>query len=445
MIASDRNGRSRMRNCWNERFETMPLAELQRFQLDHLRKTVRRTYEKVPFYRNKFDAIGIKPKDVKKLNDLARLPFTVKTDLRDQYPSGFLAVPMNRVSKIHASSGTTGKPVVNFYTAKDIDQWAECVARKMVGGGIGSDDIFQIAYGMGLFTGGLGYYHGCLKLGTMIIPASSGQTERQIMLMKDFHTTAIGSTPSYALTIAERAQEMGIDLTKLPLRVGIMGAEPWSDEMRKEIELKMGIKAMDTYGLTELCGPGVAYECQDQDGMHINEDHFIPEIIDPPTGEVLPLGTVGELVLTSIQREAMPMIRYRTRDITSLRREECPCGRTLIKMDRVQGRTDDMLIISGVNVFPSQIENLLLDFTEIEPQYAIFVRKKGYLVALHVDVEAKPQAYEDESQKMTDLENRISNHLREMIGIGIGVRVVPPKSIARSEGKVKRVIDERAK
>jgi phenylacetate-CoA ligase len=434
-----------MRNCWNEKFEAMPFRELQSFQIHHLKKTVGRVYERIPFYRNKFDAIGFKPKDLKKLNDLAELPFTIKTDLRDQYPSGFLAVPMNRVSKIHASSGTTGKPVVNFYTTNDIDQWAECVARKMVGAGIGPNDIFQIAYGMGLFTGGLGYYHGCLKLGTMIIPASSGQTERQIMLMKDFHTTAIGSTPSYALTIVEKAQEMDIDLTKLPLRVGIMGAEPWSDEMREEIELKMGIKAMDTYGLTELCGPGVAFECQAQDGMHINEDHFIAEIIDPLTTEVLPVAAVGELVLTSIQREAMPLIRYRTRDITSLRREKCSCGRTFTKMERVQGRSDDMLIISGVNIFPSQIENLLLDFKEIEPQYTIFVRKKRYLDALHVEVEANPEVYKSGAQAITELESRISNHLREMIGIGISIKVVSPKSIIRSEGKAKRVIDERGK
>lgn len=434
-----------MKKYWDKKFETIPLKELERFQLDHLKKNIQRAYEKVPFYRNKFDETGMRPKDIKKLNDLAKLPFTQKTDLRDYYPSGFLAVPMSRVSKIHASSGTTGKPVVSFYTPTDIDKWAECVARKLVAGGVSSKDVFQIALGMGLFTGGLGYYHGALKVGAMIVPTASGQTERQIMLMQDFQTTAFTSTPSYALTIAERAQEMGIDLNRLRLRVGIIGAEPWSNEMRKEIEGKMGIKAVDTYGLTELCGPGVAYECQEQNGLHLNEDHFIPEIIDPSTGQVLPLGTRGELVLTSIQREAMPMIRFRTRDITSLSREKCKCGRTLIKMARVQGRTDDMLIIGGVNVFPSQIESLLLDITEIEPQYMVFVRKKGYLDALHVDVEAKPEVYGNQTPNMLDLENKISNHLREMIGIGIGVRVVPPKSIARSEGKVRRVIDERAK
>jgi len=432
-----------MKKYRDEKFETMPLSELQRFQLDHLKKTIQRVYEKVPFYRSKFDETGIRPKDIKKLNDLAKLPFTQKTDLRDHYPSGFLAVPMNRVSKIHASSGTTGKPIVSFYTSTDIDKWAECVARKMVAGGISSDDVFQIALGMGLFTGGLGYYHGALKVGAMIVPTAAGQTERQIMLMQDFQTTAFTSTPSYALTIAERAQEMGIDLSRLRLRVGIIGAEPWSNEMRKEIEVKMGIKAIDTYGLTELCGPGVAYECQEQNGLHLNEDHFIPEIIDPSTGQVLPLGAIGELVLTSIQREAMPMIRFRTRDITSLSREKCKCGRTLIKMARVQGRTDDMLIIGGVNVFPSQIESLLLDIKEIEPQYMIYIRKKGYLDSLHVDVEAKQEVYEGGSEKIMELENRISNHLREMIGIGIRVRLVPPKSIARSEGKAKRVIDER--
>lgn len=432
-----------MKKYWDEKFETMPLNELQRLQLDHLKKTLRRVYERVPFYRNKFDQIGIKPKDIKKLNDLAKLPFTFKNDLRDHYPLGFLAVPINKVPKIHASSGTTGKPIISFYTYDDMDRWAECVARKFIAGGIYSDDVFQITLGMGLFTGGLGYYHGALKVGAMIIPAASGQTERQIMLMQDFQTTAFTSTPSYALTIAEKAQEMGVDLTKFPLRVGLIGAEPWSNEMRKEIEVRMGIKAIDTYGLTELGGPGVAHECHEQNGLHINEDHFIAEIIDPLTEEVLPLGATGELVLTSLQREAMPMIRYRTRDITSLRGEKCECGRTFVKMERVQGRSDDMLIISGVNVFPSQIENLLLDFKEIEPQYTIFVRKKGYLDALHVDVEAIPEVYEGGSQKIVELENQISNHLREMIGIGISIRVVPPKSIARSEGKVKRVIDER--
>jgi phenylacetate-CoA ligase len=434
-----------MKEYWDKKLETMPLKELEKFQLDHLKKTIQKAYEKIPFYQDKFDEIGIRPKDIKKLSDLAKLPFTQKTDLRDYYPSGFLAVQMNKVSKIHASSGTTGKPIVSFYTPTDIDKWAECVARKMVAAGISSDDVFQIALGMGLFTGGLGYYHGALKVGAMIVPTATGQTERQIMLMQDFQTTAFTSTPSYAITIAERAKEMGISLNKLHLRVGIIGAEPFSDEMRKEIEVKMGIKAFDGYGLTELCGPGVAYECQEQNGLHINEDHFIPEIIDPSSGQVLPLGTIGELVLTSIQREAMPMIRFRTRDITSLRREKCECGRTLIKMTRVQGRTDDMLIIGGVNVFPSQIESLLFDFKEIEPQYIIYIRKKGHLDSLHVDVEAKQELYEGSSEKIIELENRISNHLREMIGISIKVRLLPPKSIARSEGKVKRVIDERSK
>jgi phenylacetate-CoA ligase len=317
------------------------------------------------------------------------------------------------------------------------------MARNLYAAGVRSNDICQNSYGMGLFTGGLGFHQGATRIGCAVIPISSGQTERQIVIMQDFGTTVLFSTPTYALTIAERAEEMGVKLRDLPLRVGVFGAEPWTIEMRKEIEARMGIKAMEAYGLTECGGPGTAFDCVEQSGLHLNEDHFIAEIIDPVTGDVLPYGTKGELVFTAIQREAFPVIRYRTRDITTLRREKCSCGRTLLKMDKIYGRSDDMLIIGGVNVFPSQVESILLDVKEVEPQYVLIVRKKGYLDQLHCDVEAKPETYEAGPQKIAEIEKMIENKIRGMIGIGIKMRLVPPKSITRSEGKAKRVIDER--
>jgi len=428
---------------WDEKRECMPLEEKRKVQLKSLQETVTWVYDKVPFYRNRFDDMGLEPGDMNSLEDLAKLPFTVKTDLRDNYPFGLCAVPMNEVVRIHASSGTTGKPITGPYTKEDIDQWAECMARNLFAAGVRSNDICQNAYGMGLFTGGLGFHQGANKIGAAVIPASSGQTERQIILMQDFRSTVLFCTPSYALTIAERAEEMGLDMKTLPLRVGVFGAEPWTAEMRKEIEERLGIKAMEAYGLTELMGPGVSFDCIEQNGLHINEDHVLPEIIDPVTEEVLPLGTKGELVFTSLQRRAMPIIRYRTRDMTTLRREKCECGRTLIKMDKVYGRSDDMLIISGVNVFPSQIESLLLDVDGIEPQYVIIVRKKGYLDSLNIDVEAKKEIYEAGKEKMEEIQKNVEGKLRGITGIGAKVRLVPPKTIARSEGKAKRVFDER--
>jgi len=428
---------------WNEKFETLPLEEMRKVQLEHLKKTVNWVYERVPFYKNKWDEQGIQPGDVKTLEDLSRFPFTVKTDLRDHYPFGLCAVPLSQVVRIHASSGTTGKPITGPYTANDLEQWTECMARNLYAGGVRSNDICQNALGMGLFTGGLGHHQGATRIGAAVIPISTGQTERQVMILQDFGVTVLFCTPTYALAIAERAEEMGVRIRDLPLRIGSFGAEPWTIEMRKEIEQRMGIRAMETYGLTELGGPGVAADCIEQNGLHINEDHFIAEVIDPVTGEVLPLGKKGELVFTAIQREAMPMIRFRTRDITTLRRERCECGRTLIKMDKVYGRSDDMLIIGGVNVFPSQIESLLLDIPEIEPQYVITVRKKGYLDQLHVDVEAKKETYEGGSQKIAEVEKKIEAKIRGLIGLGAKIRLVPPKAITRSEGKAKRVIDER--
>ena len=428
---------------WDKEHECMPLEEMQKYQLKGLQETVKWVHEKVPFYKNKFEDVGLEPGDIKSLDDLSKLPFTGKTDLRDNYPFGLCAVPMSELVRIHASSGTTGKPITGPYTTEDLDQWAECMARNLVAAGIRSNDICQNSFGMGLFTGGLGFHQGGNKIGAAVIPASSGQTERQVILMQDFRSTALFCTPSYALTIAERAEDMGVDVRGLPLRVGVFGAEPWTVEMRSEIEERMGIKAMEAYGLTELMGPGVSFDCIEQNGLHINEDQALPEIIDPVTEEVLPLGTMGELVFTALQRRAMAVIRYRTRDMTTLRREKCDCGRTLVKMDKVYGRSDDMLIISGVNVFPSQIESLLLDVEGIEPQYVIIVRKKGYLDSMSIDVEAKKEVYEAGKEKIEEIRRRIEGKIRGIIGIGAKVRLVPPKTIARSEGKAMRVLDER--
>ncbi len=431
--------------AWNKEFECMPVDKLQQFQLKKLKETIDWISKKVPFYKNKLKETGIKARDINSLEDLAKLPFTVKDDLRDNYPFDLCAVPLKQVVRVHASSGTTGKPITGPYTAEDLDQWTECMVRNFVAAGVTSEDIVQNAYGHGLFTGGLGFHQAATRLACTVVPTSSGLTERQITLMKDFGSDVFCCTPSYALTIAERAEEMKVDIKSLPVRVGIFGAEPWSHQMRLEIEERMGIKAMEAYGLTELCGPGVSFDCEAQDGLHVNEDHFLPEIVDPQSLEPLPLGETGELIFTSLQRRAMPMIRYRTKDITRLRREKCACGRTLIKMDKVFGRSDDMLIISGVNVFPSQIEALLLDIEEVEPQYRIVVRKKGYLDQLLVQVEGKKEVYEAGDEKRFEVEAKITGHIRGMMGIGVEVNLVEPKFIARSEGKALRVVDERPK
>jgi len=430
---------------WDEKFETMPLAELQKFQLRKLKETVEWVYERVPFYRRKLDEAGMKPKSIKALEDIAKLPFTVKNDLRDNYPFGLCAVPLSQVVRVHASSGTTGKPITGPYTAEDLQQWTDCMARNLWAAGVRPDDIAQNAYGHGLFTGGLGFHQGLSRLGCTVVPTSSGLTERQIMLMKDFGATALFSTPSYALTIAERAAEMKVDIRALPLRVGVFGAEPWSTAMRHEIEERMGIKAHEAYGLTELSGPGVGFDCVAQDGIHLNEDHFLAEIVDPQTLEPVPPGERGELVFTSLQRRAMPMLRYRTKDITRLRREKCRCGRTFIKMDKIFGRSDDMLIISGVNVFPSQIESLLLEIPEVEPQYRMVVRKKGYLDQLTVQVEGKKEIYDAGPEKRLEVAAKVMGHIKGMMGISVDVEIVEAKFINRSEGKALRVVDERPK
>jgi phenylacetate-CoA ligase len=430
---------------WNDKFECMPVEELDKLQLQKLKETIVWVCERVPFYKQKLEKLRITADSIKTLADVVRLPFTVKNDLRDNYPFGLCAVPLKEVIRIHASSGTTGKPITGPYTAEDMDQWSECMARNLWSAGVRKGDIAQNAYGYGLFTGGLGFHQGATLLGCTIVPTSSGLTERQVMLMKDFGTTVLFSTPSYALTIAEQAEAMKIDFKKLTLRVGVFGAEPWTVAMRKEIEERLGIKAMEAFGLTELGGPGAAFDCEAQDGLHINEDHFLAEIVDPATLEPLPIGEQGELVLTSLQRKAMPMLRYRTKDITKLRRETCSCGRTLIKMNKITGRSDDMLIISGVNVFPSQIESLLLDIEEVEPQYMLIVRKKGYLDRLIVKVEAKKEAYEAGAQKRTEVENKIKRHIKSIMGVTVDVNLLEPKLLTRSEGKAKRVIDERPK
>jgi len=430
---------------WDEKFESMPVAELQKFQLRKLKETVEWVYERVPFYRRTLDEAGVKPKSIKALEDIAKLPFTVKHDLRDNYPFGLCAVPLSEVVRVHASSGTTGKPITGPYTAEDLQQWTDCMARNLWAAGVRPDDIAQNAYGHGLFTGGLGFHQGLSRLGCTVVPTSSGLTERQIMLMKDFGATALFSTPSYALTIAERAAEMKVDIRALPLRVGVFGAEPWSTAMRQEIEERMGIKAHEAYGLTEIGGPGVGFDCVAQDGIHLNEDHFLAEIIDPQTLEPVPPGERGELVFTSLQRRAMPMLRYRTKDITRLRREKCRCGRTFIKMDKIFGRSDDMLIISGVNVFPSQIESLLLEIPEVEPQYRMVVRKKGYLDQLTVQVEGKKEIYDAGPEKRLEVAAKVMGHIKGMMGISVDVEIVEAKFINRSEGKALRVVDERPK
>ncbi len=429
---------------YNMEFETLPREALEAIQLRRLKNTVERVYATVPFYRKKFDEAGVKPSDIKSLDDLKRLPFTTKQDLRDNYPFGLFAVPMENVVRIHASSGTTGKPTVVGYTARDIDTWSELMARALAAAGATRGDIIHNAYGYGLFTGGLGVHYGAEKLGASVIPISGGNTKRQIMIMRDFGATILTCTPSYALYLAEVAQEMGVEPKTLKLKAGLFGAEPWSEKMRDEIEEALNLVALDIYGLSEIIGPGVSVECiEAKKGLHIFEDHFIPEIIDPDTGEPLPYGETGELVITTITKEAFPVIRYRTRDITSLNPEPCVCGRTHIRMNRVTGRSDDMLIIRGVNVFPSQIESVLMEIEEVEPHYQLIVEREGTLDTLTVLVEVGEQAFSDEVKKLQNLERKIEKNIKEYLGVSAKVKLVEPKTIARSEGKAKRVIDKR--
>ncbi len=429
---------------YNEEYETMPREALEAIQLRRLQKTVARVYNTVPFYKKRFDEVGVKVDDVNSLDDLRRLPFTYKDNLRDSYPFGMFTVPMDDVVRIHASSGTTGKPTVVGYTARDIQIWSELMARTLMAGGATRGDMIHNAYGYGLFTGGLGFHYGAEKLGASVIPISGGNTKRQVMIMTDFGPTILTCTPSYALLIAEVAEEMGVDFREFNFKAGIFGAEPWSEQMREEIERKLNIKAMDIYGLSEIIGPGVSVECiEAQNGLHIFEDHFIPEIIDPDTEEVLPYGTPGELVFTTITKEAFPVIRYRTRDISILYSEPCRCGRTIVRMGRVQGRSDDMLIIRGINVFPSQIESVIMEIDGIEPYYQLEVAREGRLDTLTVKVEVNEKVFSDEVKNLQNMERKLEKNIKEMLSVSAQVKLVEPKSIQRSEGKAVRVIDKR--
>lgn len=421
----------------------MSRQDLNELQGRNLAETVERVWHNVPFYRRKMQEAGIELSDIRHISDLHRLPFTTKDDLRDNYPFGLFAVPLSEIVRIHASSGTTGKPTVVGYTRRDLNTWSEVVARTMQCAGIQKSDVIQIAYGYGLFTGGLGIHYGSEKLGAVVIPVSGGNTRRQVQLLEDFGSTAIACTPSYALYLAEAIEEAGITPDRLKLRVGIFGAEPWTENMRREIENRLSIKAIDIYGLSEVIGPGVASECLFQDGLHINEDHFIPEIIDPQSLEVLPEGSQGELVFSCVTKEGLPLLRYRTRDLTRLNYSLCPCGRTLVRMEKCTGRSDDMLIIRGVNIFPSQIEGVLLELRETKPHYHIIVDRFNNLDALTVEVEVDEQFFLDRISQLEEVRMKIRRALESALGVTVDVKLVEPKSIQRSEGKAVRVTDRR--
>ncbi|MEG1427084.1 MAG: phenylacetate--CoA ligase [Oscillospiraceae bacterium] len=416
--------------------------KLVEMQSRRLCTIVKNCYENVALYHKRFDEAGIKPEDIRSIDDLYKLPFTTKADLRDTYPFGLLAVPRADLMRVHASSGTTGKQTVVAYTEKDIQMWSACVARSLAGVGATKSDFIHIAYGYGLFTGGLGLHYGAERLGATVIPVSSGNTNRQIDIFQDYQSDILCCTPSYAMYIGETLKERGIDPKTLKLRAGIFGAEPWTDEMRREIEKLLAIKAYDIYGLSEIAGPGVACECECQDGMHVQEDCFFPEVIDPATGENLPDGEFGELVFTCIGKEALPLIRYRTRDICALNHEKCACGRTTVRMSKPRGRTDDMLIIRGINVFPSQIESVLLDLG-MDPNYQLIVDRKNNLDTLEVQVELNDSLFSDTIKSLESIEHSIVNALQSTLNVVAKVRLLEPKSITRSEGKAKRVIDKR--
>ncbi len=428
---------------WDKTIETMEREQMQQLQVKRLRDVVEHIYRQVPFYRARMQQEGLLPQDITTLADISKLPFMTKQDMRDNYPYGLFAVPPSEIVRIHASSGTTGKATVVGYTKRDLGMWSEVMARSLTAAGVTRQSFVQIAYGYGLFTGGLGLHYGAELVGASVIPVSSGNTARQISLMRDFGTTALACTPSYALHIAETMRELGIDPKDTALKVGILGAEPWSDKMRREIETQLTIKTTDIYGLSEIIGPGVACECHEQQGLHINEDHFYPEIIDPETGQVLADGQKGELVLTTITKEGMPMIRYRTRDLTVLNRSTCGCGRSLVRMSKVLGRSDDMLIIRGVNVFPSQIESVLLSLGETSPHYQLIVDRQGHLDILTVMVEVSETMFSDEVRRLEMLEKKIQTELASVLKVTAKVRLVAAKTIERSEGKAKRVIDHR--
>jgi phenylacetate-CoA ligase len=420
-----------------------PLVELRALQLQRLQAVVTRAWENVEHFRNRLNERGLKPEDIRSLDDIAKLPFTLKSDLRDTYPFGLFASPMKDVVRLHASSGTTGKPIVVSYTKGDIDVWTSVVVRCLAGCGLHHGDMIQVAYGYGLFTGGLGAHYGAEALGAAVVPTSGGNADRQIMLMKDFGVTAICCTPTYFLHLIDRAAELGVDMKELPLRAGIFGAEPWTESMRRHIENKSNVEAFDIYGLSEIIGPGVGCECRRHQGLHIFEDHFYPEIIDPETGEPLPDGSEGELVLTTLSKQAMPMIRYRTRDITMILTGQCACGRTMRRIGRIGRRSDDMLIIRGVNVFPSQVESVLLEIEGTLPNYQIILTREQGLDQMEVQVEVTPHMFNDKIGALQGLQGRIQAALDHVIGIRVRVALVEAHSLARSEGKAKRVIDRR--
>lgn len=421
----------------------MPREQMRELQGKRLCKLVQYVYHNVPFYRHKMQEMDLTPDDIREIEDITKLPFTTKQDLRDNYPYGLMAAPLSEVVRVHASSGTTGNPTIVGYTRRDLSIWSEVMSRCLSAYGVTRDDTFSVSYGYGLFTGGLGAHYGVENLGATVIPASTGNTEKHVRLIRDLHITGIACTPSYALYLAEVVERMGIRKEELGLRIGAFGAEPWTEHMRQEIQSRLGLKGYNIYGLSEIMGPGVSYECQEQYGSHINEDHFYPEIIDPVTCQNLPYGTQGELVFTTLTKEGMPLLRYRTKDLTSLIADPCPCGRTSVRMTPIMGRSDDMLIIRGINVFPSQVESVILGMKEFEPQYLLVVDRKNNLDTLEVQVEVRRDFFSDDIGSMLKLKKTLSDRLKSVLSISAEVKLVEPNSIARSQGKSKRVIDNR--
>lgn len=428
---------------WNPNKECMPREQMRELQGKRLCKLVQYVYHNVPFYRHKMQEMDLTPDDIREIEDITKLPFTTKQDLRDNYPYGLMAAPLSEVVRVHASSGTTGNPTIVGYTRRDLSIWSEVMSRCLSAYGVTREDTFSVSYGYGLFTGGLGAHYGVENLGATVIPASTGNTEKHVRLIRDLHITGIACTPSYALYLAEVVERMGIRKEELGLRIGAFGAEPWTENMRQEIQSCLGLKGYNIYGLSEIMGPGVSYECQEQYGSHINEDHFYPEIIDPVTCQNLPYGTQGELVFTTLTKEGMPLLRYRTKDLTSLIADPCPCGRTSVRMTPIMGRSDDMLIIRGINVFPSQVESVILGMKEFEPQYLLVVDRKNNLDTLEVQVEVRRDFFSDDIGSMLKLKKTLSDRLKSVLSISAEVKLVEPNSIARSQGKSKRVIDNR--
>jgi phenylacetate-CoA ligase len=428
---------------WNEEIECMSSSEMRKLQSERLKELVNKVYQNVEFYRKKMDEKGVRPSDIRSIDDISKLPFTNKTDLRDNYPFGLFAAPMNEIVRIHASSGTTGKPTTVGYTKKDIENWQEVLARCLIMSGVTTDDIVQVSFGYGLFTGGLGIHYGAENVGCTVVPISAGNTRRQLQLMSDFGSTVLACTPSYALHLADAMSEFGYSLSDMKLKTGVFGAEPFSENMRLELEKKWGIKAFDIYGLSEIMGPGVANDCEFHDGLHIHEDHFFPEVVDPKTKEPLPDGQQGELVFTTLTKEGIPLLRYNTHDLTTLNRERCECGRTLVRMKKITGRSDDMLIIRGVNLFPSQIEQVLLEMRETSAHYMLYVDRENNLDILELKVELDETKMVDTIKDLMSLSRKIEHSLHSALGLSVKVTLVEPKSIPRSEGKAVRVIDNR--